>query len=137
MTSGFELDRAASGRRAQCYLPAMNPFRRHFLVCLTNRPPSVQHSCGARGSTELLAAMQKAADRKGLRELFGTAVTGTTCLGLCESGPNVVVYPENVWYAAVRPDDARELIESHGVGGVAVERLLHPDVDRAPPESAP
>ncbi|MBK6940766.1 MAG: (2Fe-2S) ferredoxin domain-containing protein [Planctomycetes bacterium] len=114
----------------------MNPFRRHFLVCITNRPPSVQHSCGARGATELLAAMQKAADRKGLRELFGTAVTGTTCLGLCETGPNVVVYPENLWYGGVQPENAREIIESHGVEGVAVARLLHPDVDRDASENA-
>jgi (2Fe-2S) ferredoxin len=101
---------------------------------MTNRPPSVQHSCGARGATELLAAMQKAADRKGLRELFGTAVTGTTCFGLCETGPNVVVYPENVWYGGVQPEDARELIETHGVGGVPVERLRHPDVERCDAE---
>ena len=53
------------------------------------------------------------------------AVTGTTCLGPCESGPTVVVYPEGVWYGEVTPDDVNELIEKHMVGGEPVERLQY------------
>lgn len=106
----------------------MDRYRRHFLVCLTSRPPDAHPSCGARGSAELLARLQKELDRRRLREVGGVAATGSTCFGLCEAGPNVVVYPESTWYGAVAPTDAAELAERHGVSGASVERLLHPDV---------
>ena len=35
----------------------------------------------------------------------------------------VVVYPEGVWYAAVSPADASEIVERHLLGGEPVERL--------------
>jgi hypothetical protein len=44
----------------------------------------------------------------------------------------VVVYPEGVWYAAVTPADAGEIMESHLLGGTPVERLRYD-----PPELGP
>ena len=38
-------------------------------------------------------------------------------------GPTVVVYPDAVWYGGVTDADIPEIIESHLVGGVPVERL--------------
>ena len=55
--------------------------------------------------------------------LADVAVTGTTCLGPCESGP-IVVYPEGVWYGQLTPDNVNEVIEKHMVGGEPVERLM-------------
>jgi len=37
--------------------------------------------------------------------------------------PNVVVYPDAVWYGHVTEADVDEIIESHIVGGKPVERL--------------
>jgi len=107
----------------------MEKYRRHFLVCITNRPPFAQESCGPKGSVDVLKKLQKGLDRKKLRELYGVAATGTTCLGMCEHGPNVVVYPDNVWYGGVQVDDVDELVDRHGIEGQPVERLLHPDID--------
>lgn len=107
----------------------MEKYRRHFLVCLTNRPPDAQVSCGPRGSADILSRLQKKLDRKKLRELYGVAATGSTCFGLCENGPNILVYPENVWYSGVTEEDIDEIVEKHGVNGEVVERLCNPDVD--------
>ena len=52
-------------------------------------------------------------------------VNGCTCLGPCDDGPNLVVYPEGVFYARVTPEDVDELVEKHLVGGEPVERLLY------------
>jgi (2Fe-2S) ferredoxin len=35
----------------------------------------------------------------------------------------VVVYPDNVWYGAVTPDDVTEIMDEHIEGGKIVERL--------------
>jgi (2Fe-2S) ferredoxin len=50
-------------------------------------------------------------------------VSNTGCFGLCEQGPIVVVYPDNVWYGSVEPDDVEEIIEEHIKGGNSVKRL--------------
>ena len=39
-----------------------------------------------------------------------TLVTGCGCLGLCERGPNVVIYPEGRWYTSVQPDEAEAIV---------------------------
>jgi NADH:ubiquinone oxidoreductase subunit F (NADH-binding)/(2Fe-2S) ferredoxin/NAD-dependent dihydropyrimidine dehydrogenase PreA subunit len=45
------------------------------------------------------------------------------CLGLCELGPVVIVYPEGVLYSKVKTDDIEELIESHFIHNKVLERL--------------
>ena len=46
------------------------------------------------------------------------------CLGRCELGPTLVVYPDGVWYTYVDKDDLEEIINEHLLNGRVVERLL-------------
>jgi len=46
------------------------------------------------------------------------------CFGICEKGPIVVVYPDNVWYGSVTPDDVAEILDEHIEGGTIVDRLV-------------
>ena len=48
-------------------------------------------------------------------------------LGLCERGPNMVVYPDGVWYSEVTAQDVPEIVRSHFEQGQPVERLVNPD----------
>ena len=50
-------------------------------------------------------------------------VTNTGCLQICDKGPIVIVYPDNVWYGKVSPDDVEEIMDSHIEGGEVVKRL--------------
>jgi len=45
------------------------------------------------------------------------------CLDQCARGVTVVVYPEQVWYGGVTAADVSEIVDSHLVGGVPVDRL--------------
>jgi len=47
----------------------------------------------------------------------------TGCLGLCELGPVVIVYPEGVLYNKVKTEDIEELVESHFIHNKVLERL--------------
>ncbi len=47
------------------------------------------------------------------------------CLDQCGHGPMVVVYPEAVWYAGVRPEDVPEIVQEHLLGGRPVARLRY------------
>ena len=50
-------------------------------------------------------------------------VIKTGCFGLCAEGPILMVYPENVMYTNVTPDDINEIWEAHIRNGRVVERL--------------
>lgn len=45
------------------------------------------------------------------------------CMELCETGPSVMVHPDNVWYQKVQVEDAKAIIEEHIMGGKPIERL--------------
>lgn len=52
-------------------------------------------------------------------------VNHSGCVDQCGFGPMVIVYPENVWYWGVTPDDAEEIVHEHLIGGKPVERLRY------------
>lgn len=98
-------------------------YERHVFVCMNYRPRDNRPSCGLSDTGGLLMALQMTAFQRGLTGRV--AFNGTTCLGPCDEGPNVVVYPEGVWYAGVSVADAEEIVESHLMNGQPVERLMY------------
>ena len=65
-------------------------------------------------------AFKKALAERGVKRVRANK---SGCLDQCEHGPTVVVYPDAVWYGGVTEADIAEIIESHLIGGVPVERL--------------
>lgn len=99
-------------------------FTHHLLVCTNSRPSGGKPSCGPRGGTAVLQALQEELMRR--PALWShVAITPCGCLGPCFDGPTVVVYPEGVWYAGVKATDAAAIIGQHIEGGRPVERLLY------------
>ena len=49
------------------------------------------------------------------------------CLGRCDDGPVLVVYPDNVWYTYVDKEDIDDIIDNHLLHGRIVERLRLPE----------
>jgi (2Fe-2S) ferredoxin len=47
------------------------------------------------------------------------------CFSQCGHGPMIVVYPDNVWYAGVKESDLQEILDSHILGGMPVQRLIY------------
>ena len=78
------------------------PFKHHILVCTQEKPDGLP-ACAATGGKALLDAIRGKLGAAGLAN--DTLVTGCGCLGLCERGPNVVVYPQGRWYTGVQPAD--------------------------------
>jgi len=100
----------------------MPNFLHHIFVCTNQREPgSARPCCNPTGSGELYRAFKDAVAALGLKSTVRANKAG--CLDQCEHGPNVVVYPDEVWYGGVQLADVQEIIESHIVGGVPVERL--------------
>ena len=107
------------------------PIEKQIFVC-AGKP------CLALGSAEVKAAFEVELQKRGLqrgRESKGRnpngAIALTDCgsVGLCKIGTAVLVYPEGVWYAQVRPEDAREIVERHIEKGEVVQRLAVVEMD--------
>ena len=75
--------------------------------------------CMQRGSGELF---QKLKDKLAGSE--DIEVKSYICFGGCQSGPNIVLYPQKVWYCGVKQSDVED-IAAHVEGGPEVERLTH------------
>ncbi|MBO4513432.1 MAG: NADH-quinone oxidoreductase subunit NuoF [Victivallales bacterium] len=52
-------------------------------------------------------------------------VIQTGCFGFCAQGPIVKIMPDNVFYVKVKPEDAKEIVQTHIVGHKLVERLVY------------
>jgi (2Fe-2S) ferredoxin len=74
--------------------------------------------CKQRGSGELLEKLKER-----LKD-SDAEVKSYMCFGGCQAGPNIVLYPQKVWYNGVKRDDVHD-IAAHAEGGAPVERLTH------------
>ena len=101
----------------------MAKFERHVFVCTNQREPgSARPCCNPDGKAELHKLLKQAADAAGLKATVRINKSG--CLDQCEHGPNVVVYPDGVWYGGVLAKDVAEIVQSHLVAGHPVQRLM-------------
>lgn len=100
----------------------MASLKYHVMVCTNTRPPLAGPSCGQRQGHEILFRLRELIERHNLQEQV--RANGTDCLGPCELGATLMVYPEGVWYRQVQPADVEEIVESHLRGGKPVKRLL-------------
>ena len=81
--------------------------------------------CVASGANEVIAAFQAEIESQGLAATVDTK--GTGCPGFCERGPVVVIYPEEICYLQVTPEDVPEIVERTIKNNEVVERLLFED----------
>ena len=96
-------------------------YRTHVFCCVNERAPDHPRSCcSARGSIELRNYMKARAKELGIE---GIRVNNAGCLERCELGPNLVIYPEGVWYHYETKQDIDEILERHIINGERVERL--------------
>ncbi len=94
----------------------MDFYRSHILVCSGT-------GCHASGSLVLKEALEAEIARVGLDKEIKVIETG--CFGFCRLGPNMMVYPEGVFYCQVHEQDVPQIVEEHLLKGRVVERLLY------------
>ena len=102
------------------------PFRAHVLVC-TQEKPDRTPCCATVGGSKVFEMLQAEIGRAGLSS--DVLVTSCGCLGLCERGPNVIVYPEGRWHTRLQPADVPAFVRDHLLGGR--ERAEREDPDPA------
>jgi (2Fe-2S) ferredoxin/predicted O-methyltransferase YrrM len=102
----------------------MEIFPYHVFVCEQRKAEGLP-CCSARGSAGVIETLRREIAQQGFLE--NVQITACGSLGLCERGPNMVVYPEGTWYSGVTVADVPELVSSHFGQGIPVRRLLNTD----------
>lgn len=96
--------------------------KKHVFVCSQNRPPNhPRGACAHKGGSEVLQAFWAELQKRNAYDTVSVTYSG--CLGPCNTGANVLVYPEGVLYGNVSKDDVADIFDSHLQGGTPVERL--------------
>lgn len=84
-------------------------------------------TCGqARGSQKIIDAFEKEAKGK-----IDIKVTG--CHGFCEAEPNIIIYPEGIFYQHLKPEDVENIVEDTIILGKVIDKHLYKDPESGKP----
>jgi NADH:ubiquinone oxidoreductase subunit F (NADH-binding)/(2Fe-2S) ferredoxin/Pyruvate/2-oxoacid:ferredoxin oxidoreductase delta subunit len=81
--------------------------------------------CLGLGARKVINAFKDELGKRGLEKEIEIKETG--CPGFCEKGTLVVIYPEEIYYLRVQPDDVPEIVEETLLKKRLVDRLLYAD----------
>ena len=99
----------------------MGQYKHHVFVCTFGK------SCPKQGAEKVHEVLKTGVKAVGLKKMVRVNHAG--CMNQCGHGPIVVVYPDDVWYAAVDVEGARRIVNEHLVRGRVVEAYRY----HAPP----
>lgn len=94
-----------------------SPYVSHVFVC-TNDRGGERKSCADDKSLLIKAVLKETVNEKGWKGKVRISTSG--CMGLCTQGPNVMIYPQNICFSEVFPDDVSRVIS-------AIEQVLADD----------
>ncbi len=78
--------------------------------------------CISAGSLKIKKRLKEILEEKDMAHEVNIIETG--CMGPCDFGPVLLVYPEGTFYKKVTVDDALEIVEEHFLKGRPVKRLM-------------
>ncbi len=83
-------------------------------------------TCGqASGSLQVIEALNGELEKKDLSETVGLEITG--CHGFCELEPNVVIYPEGIFYKKLTVEDIPRIIDETILKNKIIPSLTYED----------
>lgn len=81
--------------------------------------------CLGLGNDAVIRAFEEEIKKQSLESRVEIRVTG--CHGFCEKGPNVVIYPRDIYYIQVAPKDVPQIISQTVLGNKVIDRLIYTD----------
>jgi NADH:ubiquinone oxidoreductase subunit F (NADH-binding)/(2Fe-2S) ferredoxin/Pyruvate/2-oxoacid:ferredoxin oxidoreductase delta subunit len=99
-------------------LSKKDPKKKIISVCVST-------GCEALGVQKVLETFTTELKNQGLEGKVEIKETG--CLGFCEKGPRLVIYPEEIYYFQVQSTDVPEIVSKTLIKNQIVEKLLYSD----------
>ena len=86
------------------------PYVRQLYVCINNRHGE-SPSCGYSGGEEMVEELKKVCKELNLKGKIRAAKSG--CLDLCAFGPNIMIWPEGIWFMKVAKENIPEIVDTY------------------------
>ena len=86
------------------------PFEKIIFVCTNKRDKDDRVSCARMGGCDLREALKDLVKSKGLKKKVRVSTSG--CMDVCEDGPNIMIFPDNVWLAKVKKSDLVGILDA-------------------------
>lgn len=84
------------------------PYKKILFVCVNKRAPD-DICCSHRGSEAIAEALKARVKALGVARFVRVSTSG--CQDLCAKGPNVMVFPDDVWYHGVALQDVERIVQ--------------------------
>ncbi len=84
--------------------------------------------CVSAGALKIKERFHTVLAEKGITNEINIIETG--CMGPCDYGPVMVIYPEGIFYKKVTPEDVDEIVNEHFIKGRPVTRLMLQDEEK-------
>ena len=86
----------------------VSPYICHIFIC-TNDRRGERKSCADGNSPALKDRFKEAVEKRGWKPRVRVSQSG--CLGLCAKGPNVILYPQGIWFSDCRLEDVDPILD--------------------------
>ncbi|WP_020675100.1 (2Fe-2S) ferredoxin domain-containing protein [Geopsychrobacter electrodiphilus] len=86
-----------------------SPFRCHIFVCVNDRQ-GARKSCADGRGAEIRQILKDRFQKMDLPP-DSIRVSQSLCMGLCNEGPNLMIYPQGIWYSAVKLEDIDTIVK--------------------------
>lgn len=83
--------------------------------------------CVSAGAQKIKERFHEILKERGISSEVNIIETG--CMGPCDYGPVMVIYPEGIFYKKVEVADVEEIVDEHFVKGRPVKRLMMQDIE--------
>jgi len=101
----------------------MSYYKYHVFFC-TNQRSDGRACCQDFNAVDMRTYLKSKVKAAGLSGSGRIRINTAGCLDRCQSGPVIVVYPDDVWYTYVDKEDLDEIFSEHLQNGRVVERLV-------------
>lgn len=79
-------------------------------------------ACISSGEESCLTSLRATLEKYALQDVVKVVETG--CMGMCDAGPLMILYPEGVFYQKLKPSDMELIVSEHLLKGRIVESKL-------------
>ncbi|MGC8738672.1 MAG: (2Fe-2S) ferredoxin domain-containing protein [Candidatus Hydrogenedens sp.] len=85
------------------------PYKRIIFVCTNKKEDLSKPCCAAKKGEEIATKLKQIVRERNLKDQIRVSKSG--CMGKCEHGPNLMVYPEGIWYSNIKEEDLQFLFD--------------------------
>ncbi len=102
----------------------MRYFEQHVFVCTNARNDACKKSCNDNGEgSAAVKFLKNEVAKRGLNGKGKIRVSQSGCLGRCQEGPALVIYPQGNWYTYQTESDLMDILESDVIHHNVLTRL--------------